>query len=99
LRSRGGPALPNRQIADVDSFERVSRNIRDAAAMRNRHGWKPTIGAKILVDRINYRRLSQIIRYYRALWTDSVALREVQGTGHGDSGPERPIGLTDDQRQ
>lgn len=89
----------HRQIAGVDSFERVSRNIRDAAAMRDRHGWKLTIGAKILVDRINYRRLPQIIRYYRALGTDSVALREVQGTGHGEAHQERPIGLTDDQRQ
>jgi MoaA/NifB/PqqE/SkfB family radical SAM enzyme len=89
----------HKQIAGVDSFERVSRNIRDAAAMRDRHGWKLTIGAKILVDRINYSRLPEIIRYYRALGTDSVALREVQGANHGETGQERPIGLRDDQRQ
>jgi MoaA/NifB/PqqE/SkfB family radical SAM enzyme len=89
----------HKQIAGVDSFERVSRNIRDAVAMRDRHGWKLTIGAKILVDQINYRQLPQIIRYYRALGTDSVALRQVQGAGHGDGAQERPISLTDDQRQ
>jgi molybdenum cofactor biosynthesis enzyme MoaA len=87
----------HRQIAGVDTFDRVSRNIRDAVAMRDRHGWKLTIGAKILVDQINYRRLPQIIGYYRSLGTDTVALREVQGTTHGD-GPERPISLTHDQR-
>jgi molybdenum cofactor biosynthesis enzyme MoaA len=89
----------HRQIAGVDSFERVSRNIRDAAIMRDRHGWNLIIDAKILVGQINYRRLPQIIRYYRALGTDSVALREVQGTGHGEAGQERSIGLPDDQRQ
>jgi hypothetical protein len=89
----------HKQIAGVDSFERVSRNIRDAATMRDRHGWKLTIGAKILVDQINYSRLPQIIRYYRALGTDSVALREVQGASHGQAGQERPIGLRDEQRQ
>jgi len=89
----------HKQIAGVDSFERVSRNIRDATAMRDRHGWKLTIGAKILVDQINYSRLPQIIRYYRTLGTDSVALREVQGASHGEAGQERPIGLRDDHRQ
>jgi len=89
----------HKQIAGVDSFERVSRNIRDAAAMRDRHSWKLAIGAKILVDQINYRRLPQIIRYYRSLGTDSVALREVQGASHGEAGQERPIGLRDDHRQ
>jgi MoaA/NifB/PqqE/SkfB family radical SAM enzyme len=73
----------HKQIAGVDSFERVSGNIRDAVAMRDRHGWSLTIGAKILVDRINYGRLPQIIRYYRILGADSVALREVQGANHG----------------
>lgn len=52
----------HKQIAGVDSFERVSRNIQDAVAMRDRHGWSLTIGAKILVDRINYGRLTEIIR-------------------------------------
>jgi molybdenum cofactor biosynthesis enzyme MoaA len=89
----------HKQIAGVDSFERVSRNIGDAAAMRDRHGWNLAIGAKILVDQINYSRLPQIIRYYRALGTDSVALREVQGASHGEAGQERPIGLRDDQQQ
>jgi MoaA/NifB/PqqE/SkfB family radical SAM enzyme len=89
----------HKQIAGVDSFERVSRNIRDAAAMRARFGWTLAIGAKILVDQINYSRLPQIIRYYRALGVDSVALREVQGATHGEAGQERPIGLHDHQRQ
>jgi MoaA/NifB/PqqE/SkfB family radical SAM enzyme len=89
----------HKQIAGVDSFERVSRNIRDAAAMRDRYGWKLAIGAKILVDQINYSRLPQIIRHYRSLGVDSVALREVQGAPHGEAGRERPIGLRDDQRE
>jgi MoaA/NifB/PqqE/SkfB family radical SAM enzyme len=88
----------HRQIAGVDSFERVSRNIRDAVEMRDRHGWGLTIGAKILVDRINYGRLPEIIRYYRALGADSVALREVQGVNHGEAGEEREIGLGEDER-
>lgn len=89
----------HKQVAGVDSFERVTRNIRDAVAMRDRYGWTLAIGTKILVDQINYSRLPQIIRYYRALGPDSVALREVQGADHGVIGQERPIGLRDDQRQ
>jgi molybdenum cofactor biosynthesis enzyme MoaA len=89
----------HKQIAGVDSFQRVSRNIRDAVTMRDRHGWTLTIGAKILVDQINYTRLPEIIRYYRALGADSVALREVQGVNHGESSEERAIGLREDQRR
>lgn len=89
----------HKQIAGVDTFERVSRNIRDAVTMRDRHGWKLAIGAKILVDRINYRRLPDIIRHYRALGADSVALREVQGANHGEASQERDIGLREHERQ
>ncbi|HUZ23937.1 MAG TPA: radical SAM protein [Streptosporangiaceae bacterium] len=88
----------HKQIAGVDSFERVSRNIQDAVAMRDRHGWSLTIGAKILVDRISYGRLPEIIRYYRTLGADSVALREVQGANHGEAGEEREIGLRENER-
>jgi MoaA/NifB/PqqE/SkfB family radical SAM enzyme len=88
----------HKQIAGVDSFERVSRNIRDAVAMRDLHGWSLTIGAKILVDRINHCRLPEIIRHYRTLGADSVALREVQGANHGEAGEEREIGLREDER-
>jgi MoaA/NifB/PqqE/SkfB family radical SAM enzyme len=89
----------HKQIAGVDSFERVSRNIRDAVAMRDLHDWNLTIGAKILVDRINYGRLPEIIRYYRTLGADSVALREVQGANHGEAGEKRDLGLRDDERR
>jgi MoaA/NifB/PqqE/SkfB family radical SAM enzyme len=88
----------HKQIAGVDSFERVSRNIRHAVAMRDLHGWNLTIGAKILVDRINCGRLPEIIRYYRTLGADSVALREVQGANHGEAREEREISLSEDER-
>ena len=66
--------------------------------MRDRQGWRLAIGVKILVDTINYGRLPEIIRYYRALGVDSVALREVQGANHGAAGQEREIGLSEDER-
>ncbi len=36
----------HKQIAGVGSFERVSRNIQDAVAMRDRHGWSLRSGRK-----------------------------------------------------
>jgi hypothetical protein len=66
--------------------------------MRDRHGWNLTIGAKILVDRTNYGRFPEIIRYYRTLGADSIALREVQGANHAEAGEEREIGLREDGR-
>jgi sulfatase maturation enzyme AslB (radical SAM superfamily) len=88
----------HRQIAGVDSFERVSRNFQEAVTARDRHGWDLVIGAKILVDRHNFSRLGKIITYYRGLGADSVALREVQGASHKD-GAERDIELREDQRR
>ena len=69
----------HKQIAGVDSFERVSRNIRDAVAMRDLHDWNLTIGAKILVDQDQLLPASGGYPVLPNSGADSVALREVQG--------------------
>jgi len=89
----------HKQIAGVDSFDRVSRNLQHAIRARDSHSWDLTIGVKILVDRNNFNRLPQIIRYYRELGADSVALREVQGSGHGSGSTHRPIQLLGRERE
>lgn len=86
-------------IAGVNSFEKVVSNIQKAISLKNKHGLDVTVTGKILVDTHNYKRLPEIVRFYRELGLDAVGLREVQDYNYGGAG-QRPVSveLTKEQK-
>ena len=90
----------HREIAGVNSFEKVVENMRRTVAMRDQEGLDMTISAKVMVDANNYHRLPQIVAFYRALGVNAVGLREVQDYNYGGEG-QRPVSveLNEDQKR
>ncbi len=84
-------------IAGVGSFGKVTANISRAVGFRDEHGLKTEINAKIMVDANNYRRLPDIVAFYRGLGVDTVGLRAVQDYTYGQT--EQSVELTAAQKQ
>ncbi len=90
----------HKEIAGVNSFQKVVDNVRRARELRDQHEMGLTLNAKVMVDTKNYRRAPQIVRFYRDLGVDTVGLREVQDYNYGGEGQRQTsVELTDAQRQ
>ncbi len=73
-----------------DTFERVVGNIRKAVEMKKAYGLPVTINTKILVDRINFKFLPQIVGYYHDLGVGNISIRLVDDFNYGGNGPRSP---------
>ena len=88
------------QIAGVDTFDRVVNNLRRVVDVRDRFNLDLSVGVKIMVDSLNYKRVSDIYDFYEALGVDVVALREVQDFNYGGEGQRSiSVELTPTQRE
>lgn len=80
----------NSTIAGVDSFDRVSENIKRIVMLKKKYNPDLLIGAKIMIDANNYGNLPGIVKFYKDLGVDSVGLRLVQDYNYGGIGPREP---------
>lgn len=88
------------EIAGVDSFNKVIENIKTAKELRDQEQLDLMIAIKIMVDAKNYRRLPDIVRFYREMGVDSVGLREVQDFNYGGEGQRAvSVELTSEQKR
>ncbi len=90
----------HKEIAGVNSFQKVVDNVKRARELRDQHGMDLTLNAKVMVDANNYLIIPRVVRFYRDLGVDTVGLREVQDFNYGGEGQRQvSVELTAAQRQ
>lgn len=88
-------------VMGVNSFDMVTHNLEKIMAMRDRFGINIAINSKILVSKLNFKFLPDIVRHYRdELGADIIGIRLVQDYNYGGEGPrEESLELSREEKQ
>lgn len=91
----------HKEVMGVNSFDIVTHNLERIMVMRDRFGINVTINAKILLSKLNFRFLPNIVHYYRdVLGVDVVGIRLVQDYNYGGEDlREESLELTKEEKQ
>lgn len=90
----------HQEVEVVNSFERVTENVREVLRRKKENGLNITCSAKIIVSQRNYTYLPEIVSYWRdVVGVDGIGIRLVQDYNYGGTGPrEDSLELTSSQK-